>query len=383
MAMITLRGMTWDHRRATEPLLQTLPGFRVAHPGIDVVWDKRALHGFEFTPISDLARSHDLIILDHPFAGTIAATSCLMPLDSLLKGSVASFVGPSLQTYTHSGHIWAVPVDAACQVAVSRPDLMARLGADIPQNWVDLLALGQRARTSGLFLAIGLRGVHSLMTVFTLCANLGHPFGQQPGAGDPVDRATFFAALDLLHGLLAFTAPECLDWNSIELHDAMAARDDLLFCPAVYCYATYAEADQPKPLRFHDLPGPLGPQGSTLGGTGLGVSAHCEHPGAALDYAAYLSRAATQRAFAQHHGQPAHAECWGDPAINARFGNCFQATRRTMEAAWTRPRYPGYLTFQAEAGALIEQHLRGEMTGAALFDHIRRAFEASGRADRQ
>ena len=383
MARITLRGITWDHRRATEPLLKTLPSFRAAHLGIDVVWDKRPLHGFEFTPINELARSHDLIILDHPFAGTIAATSCLLPLDSLLKGSDASFVGPSLRTYSHSSHIWAVPVDAACQVAVSRPDLVAGLGEDIPQNWADLLALGKRARGTGHFLAIGLLGVHSLMTVFTLCANLGHPFGQQPGAGDPVDRATFFAALDLLHDLLAFTAPECLDWNSIDLHDAMAARDDLLFCPAVYCYATYAESDQPRPLRFHDLPGPLGPQGSTMGGTGLGVSAHCEHPGAALDYAAYLSRAATQRAFAQHHGQPAHAECWGDPAINARFGNCFQATRRTMEAAWTRPRYPGYLTFQAEAGALIEQHLRGEMTGAALFDHIRRAFEASGRADRQ
>jgi hypothetical protein len=27
--------------------------------------------------------------------------------------------------------------------------------------------------------------------------------------------------------------------------------------------------------------------------------------------------------------------------------------------------------------------LRGEMTGAALFDRIRRAFDASGRTDRQ
>ena len=146
MDRITLRGMTWDHRRATDPLLQTLPGFRAAHPGIDVIWDKRALHGFEFTPIADLARSHDLIILDHPFAGTIAATGCLLPLDAVLQGAEASFIGPSVHRYCHSGHIWAVPVDAACQVAVSRPDLMAGLAADIPQNWADLLALGQRAR---------------------------------------------------------------------------------------------------------------------------------------------------------------------------------------------------------------------------------------------
>ena len=47
------------------------------------------------------------------------------------------------------------------------------------------------------------------------------------------------------------------------------ARDDLVSCPAVCCYATYAERDQRKPLRFHDLPGPRGHGGSTIGGTGL------------------------------------------------------------------------------------------------------------------
>jgi len=379
MSGITLRGMTWDHRRATEPLLQTLPGFRVAHPEVDIVWDKRPLHGFEFTPITDLAQSHDLIILDHPFAGTIAASGCLLPLDALLQGREAEFVGPSLQTYAHSGHIWAVPVDAACQVAVSRPDLLSGLGGDVPQTWAELMGLGRRARASGLSLAIGLRGVHSLMTFFTLCANLGRPFALQPGLGDPVDRETLYEVLDLMRGLLGYSAPECLDWNSIDLHDAMVARDDLVFCPAVYCYATYAEADQPKPLRFHDLPGPQGPQGSTIGGTGLGISAYCGHPESALAYAAYLAQAGTQRTFALHHGQPAHSDCWADPAINERFGGCFNDTRRTMEAAWTRPRHPGYLAFQAEGGTLIEQHLRGSLSAAALVDRIRLAFDASGK----
>ncbi len=381
MADTVLRGMTWDHRRATDPLIHTLKAFRTSHPGIDVHWTSRPLHGFEFTPVAELALSHDLIILDHPFVGNIASTGCLLALDDLATGQEGAFVGPSLQSYVHSGSLWALPVDAACQVAVSRPDLMASLGAEVPDDWAGLLRLGARARRQGMSLAIPLRGVHSLMSFFTLCANLGRPFGAEGPASEPVDRDTCALVLDLLRDLLALAPAACLDWNSIALHDQMAQRDDLVFCPAVYGFVTYAEADRARPLRFHDLPGPNGPQGSTIGGTGLGISAHCAHPQAAFAYARYLARSDTQRAFAAHHGQPAHVSAWEDTDIDRRFGGSFGATRRTIEEAWVRPRHNGYLRFQAEAGNLIEAHLRGNLGGnlgdGALHDALCRDFLAS------
>ena len=86
-----------------------------------------------------------------------------------------------------------------------------------------------------------------------------------------------------------------------------------------------------------------------------------------------------QRLFAEHHGQPARRETWTDPAIDARFGGCYSATLATAEACWTRPRFPGYLGFQAKAGDLIEQHLRGAMDEAQLLDRLQIAFEASGK----
>ena len=55
------------------------------------------------------------------------------------------FVGPSLASYRYDGHIWALPVDAAAQVAVSRPDLMQRLGAEVPRTWEDVIRLGKHA----------------------------------------------------------------------------------------------------------------------------------------------------------------------------------------------------------------------------------------------
>lgn len=50
-----LRGMTWQHSRAIDPLLGTPDGFRAPHPGIGVAWDARPLAGFEFTPVAQLA----------------------------------------------------------------------------------------------------------------------------------------------------------------------------------------------------------------------------------------------------------------------------------------------------------------------------------------
>jgi multiple sugar transport system substrate-binding protein len=372
MAEKRLRGMTWGHRRAIDPLIATLPEFRRRHPDIEITWDSRPLHGFEFTPIEALAQRYDLIILDHPFCGDIVRTQALLALDELVTPALErAFIGPSLATYRYDGRIWALPVDAACQVAVARPDLLATLDRQAPADWPALLQLGEAVRRKGQKLAIGLRGVHGLMTFFTLCANLGRPCATEPEQA-LVDRDTARQALDAIQALLAYCPPEALDWNSIDLHDAMVAREDLVFCPAVYCYATYAEADIVHPLRFSNLPGLIGAgsRGSTIGGAGVGVSARTAEREAAFTYLRYLMESETQKAFAAHHGQPARIDSWEDETIAARFGGCYRDTRATMEGCWIRPRYAGYLAFQAEGGALVERHLRGEIGFEALYERL-------------
>lgn len=371
MASVQLRGMTWDHRRAIDPLTRTLPLFRERRPDVEIEWSARPLAGFEFTSVDALAEDYDLIILDHPFMGSVAASGSLTPLNEITGLTDDLFVGPSLATYRMKGSLWALPVDAACQVAVSRPDLMQALDAEPPRNWSELIALGAKASRKSQHLAIGLSGVHSLMTFFTLMANLGAPCATTQ-AEPLADKPTARGVLGLMRGLLEFCPPDVLGWNSIRLHDEMAVRDDLVFCPAVYCYATYAEADQRKPLRFHDLPGPNGPPGSTIGGTGLAVSAKSRHRETALDYVRFAAELSTQGAFAEHHGQPARRELWLDEAINARFANCYRDTLATMEGCWIRPRYNGYLAFQEKAGELIEAHLRGDLAEDPLLDRLER-----------
>jgi multiple sugar transport system substrate-binding protein len=345
-----------------------------------VEWAARPLSGFELQPIAELAREHDLVILDHPFTGDIAKAGCLLPLDALLEGTAKNFVGPTLETYRYGGHIWALPVDAACQVAVSRPDLLRELRAEVPKSFSEVMSLGELGRRRSLKLAIALQGVHALMTFFTMMASLGAPCATDPDA-ELCDAPAAREVLRALRALVRLCPDEVLSWNSIALHDQMVGRDDLMYCPAVYCYATYAEADQRAPLRFHDLPGLASarPAGSTIGGAGFGISASCREPAAAFSYARYLFLADTQRRFAALHGQPARVEAWEDAEIDERFGGCFTATRQTMEGCWIRPRYPGYLSFQEKAGALLEHHLRGDLAEPSLMDALRGLHETAGR----
>lgn len=377
--MPILRGITWSHRRAVAPLSSTLARFYASHPGIEVQWSERPLEGFEFAPVPDLARRYDLIVLDHPFCGDIAASRSLMPLDRLLAGCDDLFVGPSLASYRYDGHIWALPIDAACQTAVSRPDLLGQVTDELPTTWGEVVRLGEAARRKGLRLAVAYKGVHALMTFFTLCANLGRPCATDPG-DKLVERSVAAEALGAMRALLSLCPAAVLDWNSIDVHDAMVASDTLVYCPAVYCYTTYAEADIGRPLRFHDLPGVAAPdpRGSTIGGTGLGISAYCREPEATLAYAGFLLDAATQMAFAAHHGQPARVEAWADPAVDGRFGNSFTAIRRTIDGCWIRPRYPGYLAFQRRGGELVEEHLRGTISEARLIDALEGLHAAAG-----
>ncbi|MDF2763577.1 MAG: extracellular solute-binding protein [Rhodospirillales bacterium] len=380
MQQTVIRGIAWAHRRAVDPLIAASTAYEETRNDLRIEWEARPLHGFEFTPVAELARAYDLIVLDHPFMGEAAESRCLLPLDRTLPGLAdGDFIGPSLATYRYRGETWAVPVDAACQTATFRPDLLERLGGRVPGTLPEVLALGEAAHAEGLRLAIALKGVHALMTLLTLCAALGRPCGERPGQPF-ADPDTARHAVDWICAILEHCPAEALDWNSIALHEAMVARDDLVYCPAVYCYLTYAEADMRRPLRFAGLPATAAggePRGSTIGGAGIAVSASTQARDAALGFLRFLAGQGAQRLFAEHHGQPARVEGWHDERIDNRFGGAFSAVRRTMELSWIRPRWPGYLGLQAQGGALIEAHLRGEIGKRDAIDRLNRAAAAA------
>jgi len=109
------------------------------HPGIQITWHKRSLQQFADQPIEHLAAEYDLLVIDHPSCGQVAAQGVLLPLDrhlpaEFLTAQSAGSVGPSHSSYFFGGHQWALATDAATPGERTRRDLLERAGLNRPKR---------------------------------------------------------------------------------------------------------------------------------------------------------------------------------------------------------------------------------------------------------
>jgi multiple sugar transport system substrate-binding protein len=353
--MTVLKGMTWSHPRGYDPMVATAAEWQ-RRTGVEIAWDKRSLQDFESYPVEELARQYDLIVIDHPHVGQITAEACLAPLDVAGREAegaalAAASVGQSYPSYNWDGRQWALPIDAAAQVQAFRPDLLERA----PETWNEVLALARAGQV-----VVPMLPPHSLMTFYTLAANLGQPCAT---AGDQligIEAGTEVVAR--LAELKALLAPSNFAMDPIAASEALAQPDAVVAAmPYGYGYVSYAmDGFRPHRLAFTDIPaaGSLGPAGSTLGGTGIAVSAFSEHPDQAIAYAYWVAGADVQAGlYAAAGGQPGHAKAWEDEAVNRATHDFYRNTRRTMDLAWVRPRHNGYMTFQATASQRLNAGL--------------------------
>lgn len=370
---ITLRGMTWSDPRGYDPVVAAATAYAAIEPGVQIIWDKRSLQGFESTPVDELAATYDLMVIDHPHIGAVAEQGCLLPLEAHaeqwdLPRLAGETVGKSFASYTLGGRQWALPIDAATQVQAIRPDLLA---APL-RRWADVVALGHQVIWP-------LRPPHVLMSFFTLAANIGTPCAVTPGPLLPEPAG--LQVLAAMQALADRVDPACYDMDPIAAYDALASGTRAVV-PLGYLYAPYAQAGyRAQRLAFHDIPalGAAGPIGSALGGTGIAISARTAHPALCTRFAIWLAGAEVQRGlYAAHNGQPGNAMAWGDVAVNARYGDAFANTRLSHEAAWLRPRHAGYMAFQEQGSAIVTDALRGRTTHAhalaALNQHFNESF---------
>ncbi|MCM0019721.1 MAG: extracellular solute-binding protein [Tagaea sp.] len=377
-AKIALRGLNWAHRRATAPMIAATRAFQEIAPEIDIEWDVQSLAGFEHALGGGVTKRYDLVVFDHPYCGSIRASGLFRPADEFLPDlRDGDFVGASLASYRYGGSIWGVPVDGATQTAVYRADLLAEFGPP-PSTWDQVVDLGRRLRFRGKWLGLACLNPHGFLVLAALCANLGAPFAADPLA-DPIDRRVLDEATGQLLRILPYVHPSSWAQNAIQLHEAMQAGDEIVFCPAAYAYLTHAERDFAKPLAFGAFPGPSAPhhRGSVLGGTGLGVTAGCRAPEAAARFVSFVAAAPVQmEIFAANHGQPGRVEAWRDARSNALFGNAFQETVSTVEAAWVRPRFTGYIGIQHRLGAIFGREFL-DLPGQARMDAIRKTWASA------
>ncbi|BET68333.1 extracellular solute-binding protein [Opitutales bacterium ASA1] len=377
---IQLRGMTWDHARGYDPLVATARAYETKHPHVGIRWERRSLKAFEELPVSRLAAQFDLVVFDHPFVGTAARGGPFLPLDEHLPASylaeqAANAVGASHESYRFAGHQWGLAIDAAAPVAAWRDDVFVALGASPPRTWEELLELAEDGRVE-----VPAAPIYCLMNFYSLCvAAGGTPFESTERL---VEREAGADAIGRLRTLLAACDPGCLERNPIASHEKLSAapHDGVAYCPLTYGYYNYARSGfATNVLTFGDPPDVSGhPLRTTLGGTGLGVSALRPNREEAIAYAAFVASGDVQRTiYTSSGGQPGHRRAWLDPKNNDLVGHAFVRTLPVLDRAYLRPRYDGYVGFQEEAGPVVHAAVRGELGDLEALVRLDEIFRAS------
>jgi multiple sugar transport system substrate-binding protein len=376
---MTLRGMTWNHDRGLAPLLATAARWSETHPDIRIEWEARSLQGFADHPIRGLAEEFDLLVLDHPFMGTVATGGYLVPLDTHIAPEVLSSlrsetVGASHESYFYQGHQWALAIDAAAQVAGYRPDLLEAAGVAVPSTWDEVFELAPIRKG---FVTAPLLPVDSFCSFLTLCTSFGEtPFAA--GSGQVVGKQAGQSALQQLQALGEFAVKEAQQMNPIAVWERMSTSDEIAYCPIAFGYSNYARPGYRRaPIHFTNIPSrpPRGPAGSVLGGAGLAISARCQELSAAVDYAVWVASAECQKTiYVRSGGQPGNRKAWIDPLVNEISNHFFAATLPTLEQAFLRPRFAGVVEFQTQASFLISDFLQGKQSSAATLDRLDECF---------
>jgi multiple sugar transport system substrate-binding protein len=383
MTDVELTGITWGHERGVDPLLATAARYE-ADTGVRVTWDVRTLQGFADASIPDLAQRYDLLVYDHPHIGEIVPTGALVALDehidaAFIADQAANSVGPSHRSYEWDGHLWGLAIDAAGHTCAYRPDLLERLGAEVPETWEDIWELDRRARPEGMHVSLPLIAVDTLAAWLTLAANAGVEPYQDEERIFPrnVGREHFETFLRLV----AMSHPESFDWNPIRLLEHMAEADDVVACPILFSYSNYSRPGfRPKLVQFCGVPSAgLGPRGGVIGGAGIGISAHSGQREAACAYATHIASPEVQRGlYAEAGGQPGHRSAWLDPAVNELSSGFFRATLPGLDAGYLRPRYDGALLVQNDGADLIWAFIRdGGGDVDQLLDRLDALYRAS------
>jgi multiple sugar transport system substrate-binding protein len=377
---ILLRGVTWDHTRGLLPMIATSQRFHELFPHIDIAWTKRSLQEFADRPMDELVREFDLLVIDHPWVGAACAGGALVDLAgnlpaAFLNDASAHSVGKSYPSYEYDGGLWAIAIDAAAPVSCSRPDLLEKHGLSTPENWEDLIELGRKGLVCCPSIPLDV-----YCNFLNLCASAGAELF--PDETQVVDRSSGREALEKLRELAAVVPASFLAINPIRACEVMTATDDFAYCPFIYGYSNYARPGYARKILTFGatvaVRSGIAPS-TMLGGTGLAISAQSENRQTAIEYLKFVADPATQRGiYFQSGGQPGHRSAWIDPDVNRAASGYFSATLPSLDAAFVRPRYAGYVHFQDRAGLPIHSFLCDRSSSSsAVLDQLNLLYRES------
>jgi len=73
-------------------------------------------------------------------------------------------------------------------------------------------------------------------------------------------------------------------------------------------------------------------------------------------------------------GQPGHRRAWLDDEVNRRSGDYFRNTLASLDQAYLRPRFNGYLQFQEIAGPVVHEFLSDGISARETLARLDRLY---------
>ena len=374
--MIKLKGMTWDHPRGYDPMIATSNEFSLKNSGnITISWDKRSLQAFADRPIEEMTDEYDLIVIDYPHVGEVAAKNLLAQFDTpsyddKLSKLKSESVGRSFESYRVDDHQWALPIDAATQVAAYRKDLIGSL----PKNWNDLIDLAKQEKVIW-----PLKPVHAISSFYSIYNNIGVIFN--PSNRDFIVKDQGIETLKMMKNIADLLPKECFEMDPIDTAESMSENNHIVYCPYLYGFSNYSRQDFRANILIYtnviDLSG-KGSVGTHLGGTGIAVSAQSKNKNYAMDYAYWIASSDCQKkTYYENGGQPGNAVAWEDQKINNETNSFFSNTRQTLDEAWVRPKHNGYMNFQDEGGNIINEYLQTSGDEEKIYEKLKSEYKQS------
>ena len=378
MSDLCLRGITWNHSRAFPPLVAASQRYEELHPQRLIQWRKRTLDEFGHGSLADLARTFDLLVIDHPMLGGVHRDQTLLDMRPHLSPPAlaelkADALGPCLQSYQYGNCLYALPIDAAAPAAAYRPDLLAAADRPLPQRWSELLELAR----AGL-LCMPTFPADLFLNFLGMCASRR---GIVLSPDQFLDGAASLRCLEELLELVSLMPEKIFALNPIAIYEMLADSDRFAYCPFAYTYSNYSRPGFARyPVLFAN-PVTLSdetPLRTILGGTGIAVSSYCREIEAAVDFCMFVAGAECQtHIYGISGGQPASRAAWSNSLLNLASNNFFERTRNSIESAIVRPRYAGYVTLQRDAGNILIARIRGELTTEATLAGIEQLYRNS------
>jgi multiple sugar transport system substrate-binding protein len=352
MSLTHLKGMTWDHVRGLDCLVQS-NDLLIEKCGISVTWDARSLLAFGDQHISEFYNDYDLMIIDHPHVPDAVHADAVIPFEDLATPSQLEIlsetsVGQSHHSYLYQGKHWALAIDTAAQVSAFRPDKADRS----PVYWHEVFELAKKKQ-----LLWAHKPVDAFSTFATLMAQKGTPL---EGNAHFINQEMALEVLEFMVELAGLVPEFCATSNPIDIAEVLSGSDDFAYGVCMYGYSNYSrDGFREKTLIYDDLPSFDGrATGSQLGGAGVAISSKSKNPKAAAEAAILLSMPEIQATtYGLGGGQPGNLVAWKDNVLNNASHNFFRNTLRTLENAWVRPRVLGWPDVQYQSSLVIHKCL--------------------------